>query len=61
MFEPEDFLETLDRMILLNQEILTHFAEDEEEGASILLDIHRLRDLHHRIRLQFGLETETFH
>lgn len=61
MFEPEDFLETLDRMILLNQEILTHYTEDEEEGAYILLDIQRLRDLHHRIRLQFGLETETFH
>lgn len=59
IFEPEDFLETLDRMIELNTELL-EVSEDEDTNDEIAEDLARLRDLHYRIRLQFDIETVTW-
>ena len=56
MFEPEDFLETLDRMIDLNTELLDAVGNDEISDE-IVEDLARLRDLHHRICLQFEIES----
>lgn len=60
MFEPEDFLETLDRMIELNLGILEE-VEDDDLHDEIELDLQRLRDLHRRIRLQFGIDPVVVH
>jgi hypothetical protein len=63
MYEPEEFLDTLDRMIELSVGIL---ADDdghglpEETRTEITADLAVLRDLHHRIRLQFGIEAVTW-
>jgi hypothetical protein len=54
-YAPEDFLETLDRMIDLSNDILEEL-DDEEIADEVTEDIARLRDLHYRIRLQFGIE-----
>ncbi len=62
MYEPEEFLETLDNMIALSVSMLqSDNLDDEEIREEILLDLARLRDLHHRIRLQFGLSETTWH
>lgn len=58
MYEPEDFLDTLDRMIELSVGILTDTDGDvlpEETREEITGDLAVLRDLHERIRLQFGI------
>ena len=60
MFEPEDFLETLDRMIELNLGILGEVTDDDLSDE-IQLDLKRLRDLQHRIKIQFGIENEVIH
>ena len=60
IYEPEDFLETINNMISINEEILTE-PLDEDDRDDVLEDLARLRDLHHRIRLQFGLEEATWH
>lgn len=57
IYEPEDFLETLDRMIDISLDLLEVSDEFEDE---ILEDLDRLRDLQHRIRLQFGIEEVTW-
>lgn len=57
IYEPEDFLETLDRMIDISLDLLEVSEEFEDE---ILEDLDRLRDLQHRIRLQFGIEEVTW-
>jgi hypothetical protein len=54
-YAPEEFLDTLDRMIDLSCDILDQ-VDDEEIADEVLEDIAVLRDLHHRIRLQFGIE-----
>lgn len=59
MFEPEDYLETIDNMIELNLGILEQ-VKDEEILEEVELDLARLRDLHHRIRLQFGIASVTW-
>lgn len=59
IFEPEDFLETLDRMIELNAELLA-VVSDEDQADEVTEDLARLRDLHHRICLQFKIETVTW-
>lgn len=56
MFEPEDFLDTLDNMIELNLAIMRDAGDDQELKDEILLDLSRLRDLHERIRIQFGID-----
>ena len=56
MFEPEEILETLDHMIELNLAIMRDADDDQELKEEILLDISRLRDLHERIRIQFGID-----
>ena len=58
MFEPEDFLETLDHMIELNLAIMEDARKehDEECVEEVMLDLSRLRDLHERIRIQFGID-----
>lgn len=63
MYEPEEFLETLDHMIELTVGILTDDAEGElPEGTKLEIaeDLKRLRDLHQRIRLQFNIEAVTW-
>ena len=60
IYEPEDFLETLNNMIAINEEILSQ-PLDEDDRDDVIEDLARLRDLHHRIRLQFGLEEATWH
>lgn len=59
LFEPEDFLDTLDRMIEINEIILS--TADPEDEPEVILDLERLRDLHHRIRLQFGIDSVVWH
>lgn len=59
MFEPEDYLETIDNMIELNLDILKHIG-NEEIKEEVELDLARLRDLHHRIRLQFDITSVTW-
>lgn len=59
MFEPEDFLETIDNMIELNLGILEQ-VEDEDILDEVTTDLARLRDLHHRIRLQFNIDQVTW-
>ena len=61
IYEPEDFLETLNNMIAINEELLSTERLEEDERGDVLEDLARLRDLHHRIRLQFGLEEATWH
>lgn len=60
IYEPEDFLETLNNMISINEALLTQ-PLDEDDRDEVIEDLSRLRDLHHRIRLQFGLEEATWH
>lgn len=57
IYEPEDFLDTLDRMIEMSECLLMVDDEYEEE---IIEDLARLRDLQHRIKLQFGIEEVTW-
>lgn len=57
IYEPEDFLDTLDRMIDISLDLLEVSDEFEDE---ILEDLDRLRDLQYRIRLQFGIEEVTW-
>lgn len=59
IYEPEDFLETLDRMIEINLEILQQL-DDEEMRDECTEDLARLRDLQYRIKLQFDIETVTW-
>lgn len=59
MFEPEDYLETIDNMIELNLGILEQ-VKDEELQEEVELDLARLRELHQRIRLQFGISSVTW-
>jgi hypothetical protein len=59
MYEPEDFLNTLENMIELTLGVLSD--EDgqplsEEARNEIVLDLAVLRDLQERIRIQFGIE-----
>jgi hypothetical protein len=59
MYEPEDFLNTLEHMIELTLGVLSD--EDgqplsEEARNEIVLDLAVLRDLQERIRIQFGIE-----
>lgn len=58
IYEPEDFLDTLDRMIELSECLL---EVDEEFEDEIIEDLARLRDLQMRIRLQFGIEEVAWH
>lgn len=61
IYEPEDFLDTLDRMIDLSLNLLEDADTLEGDVAEeITEDLYRLRDLHQRIRLQFGMETVTW-
>lgn len=61
IYEPEDFLDTLDRMIDISLNLLEDADTLEEDIAEeITEDLDRLRDLHQRIRLQFGMETVTW-
>jgi len=55
MYAPEEFLDTLDRMIELSCDILEQ-VDDEDIADEVTEDIAILRDLHHRIRLQFGID-----
>lgn len=57
IYEPEDFLDTLDRMIEMSECML---EVDEEYEDEIIEDLERLRDLQRRIRLQFGMEEVTW-
>ena len=57
IYEPEDFLDTLDRMIEMSECLLMVDDEYEEE---IIEDLARLRDLQYRIKLQFGIEEVTW-
>lgn len=61
MFEPEDFLETLDHMIELSVGILEEVKDDGDLYEEVELDLQRLRDLHHRIRIQFGIDPVVIH
>jgi hypothetical protein len=61
MYEPEDFLETLSNMIAVSEGMLESLPEDDDLREEITTDIARLRDLHLRIRLQFGLTEITWH
>ena len=61
MFEPEEFLETLDRMIELSLGILAELKHDEELSFEVETDLLRLRDLHERIRIQFGIDSIVVH
>lgn len=61
IYEPEDYLETLNNMIAITEEFLVQDTLDEDERDDVVEDLARLRDLHHRIRLQFGLEEATWH
>jgi hypothetical protein len=59
MYEPEDFLNTLEHMIELTLGVLSD--EDgqplsEEARNEIVLDLAVLRDLQERIRIQFGID-----
>lgn len=58
IYEPEDFLDTLDRMIEMSECLL---AVDEEHEDEIVEDLARLRDLQMRIRIQFGIEEIAWH
>lgn len=62
MFEPEDYLETLDHMIELTSGILAEDSNDlhDDTRAEIEEDLKRLRDLHYRIRLQFSITAVTW-
>lgn len=60
MFEPEDFLETLDRMIDLSVDLIEG-TKDEEVLEILHTDLARLRDLQHRIKLQFKIEEVVWH
>lgn len=57
IYEPEDFLDMLDRMIEMSECMLKLDGEYEDE---IIEDLECLRDLQHRIRLQFGMEEVTW-
>jgi len=59
-FEPEDFLETLDRTIEMNEELLAEFKADESTDL-LVEDLTRLRELRHRICVQFGIEEIIWH
>lgn len=59
MYEPEDFLEMLDRVIELHLGMMQDI-DDEDIHDEIVEDLSRLRDLHHRIRLQFGIDDVTW-
>ena len=61
MFEPEEFLETLDRMIELSLGMLAELKHDEELSFEVETDLLRLRDLHERIRIQFGIDSIVVH
>ena len=58
-YEPEDFLETIDRVIDLHLGMMEE-VHDEDIHDEIAEDLARLRDLHHRIRLQFGIDSVTW-
>lgn len=60
MYEPEEFLETLERMVELNQ-AMRKYISDPELDAEVIEDLARLRDLQRRIRIQFGIERITCH
>lgn len=55
MYAPEELLDTLDRMIDMSCDILK-VVDDEEIAEEVREDIARLRELHERIRIQFGIE-----